>query len=183
MLLWTDLGRNSGEKWLNAYSKPPGLKVWRRDPVDAISGVVADRTALFAARLNLAASGGYAESFLTSWNQALNSKFLQSLPLNGRFLQVRKLAVSDAQDLAPEVLDERNKMGPKMVRLMAEVKADAQAEARSVDRLNQMESRVAQIAVDRVSIPSVAPPDLLEKNPLKLPEQTQWSHSPCWVMS
>ena len=171
--LGTDLGRNSGEKWLNAYSKPPGLKVWRRDPVDAMSGVVADRTALFAARLNLAASGGYAESFLTSWNQALNSKFLQSLPLNGRFLQVRKLAVSDAQDLAAEVLDERNKMGPKMVRLMAEVKADAQADARSVDRLNQMESRVAQIAVDRVSIPSVAPPDLLEKEPTsKLPEQT-----------
>ena len=101
--------------------------MWRRDPVDAISGVVADRTALFAARLNLAASGGYAESFLTSWNQALNSKFLQSLPLNGRFQC--KLAVSDAQDLAAEVLDERNKMGPKMVRLMAEVKADAQADA------------------------------------------------------
>ena len=83
--------------------------------------MVADRTALFVARLNLAASGGRR----TFHVNRTNSKFLQSLPLNGRFCS--KLAVSTLRiSLLKRWMNEQD--GTKMVRLMADVKADAQAD-------------------------------------------------------
>lgn len=171
--LGKQLGGTTSDKLLRAYCSDPSVAVWRRDPVDAIAGVVADRRAAQLARLNLAASAGYAESFLTTWNESLSSKFVQSLPLRGRLLQIRQLASMTDQQLTPEAVDLREKMGPKMARLMADVKVLAAADTPSLDSINQLESRATQLALDRSQIPQVSPPALSEKMPTQnLPEKT-----------
>lgn len=168
--LGKQLGATTGEKLLRRYCAQPSAAVWRRDPVDGVAGVIADRSVAHLARLNLAASGGYAESFLITWNEMLNNKFLQALPLQGRLLQVRHLAKLTDQELAPDALTQRKKMGPKMTRLMGEVNA---AVNNNLEQVNLMEARATQIALDRFEIPQVIPPVLSEKTPTKqLPEKT-----------
>ncbi|MDA9777346.1 hypothetical protein N9D38_02820 [Rubripirellula sp.] len=167
------LGGTTSEKLLREYCQKPGLSVWRRDPVDAIAGILADRRAAQLARLNLALSAGYAESFLTTWNETLNTNFLHTLPLHGRFLQVRHLASMNDQQLSADVLDQRQKMGPKMTRLIAEVNAAANDPTAGIERVNAMESRAAQMTIDRAQIPDVMPPVLSDKAPTQsLPDQT-----------
>lgn len=68
------------------------------------------------------------------------------------------------QQLTPEAVDLREKMGPKMARLMADVKVLAAADTPSLDSINQLESRATQLALDRSQIPQVSPPALSEKN-------------------
>ena len=171
--LGKQLGGTTSEKLLRAYCADPGVEVWRRDPVDAIAGVVADRRAAQLARLNLAASAGYAESFLTTWNESLSDKFVQALPLRGRLLQVRQLASMSNQQLTPDQLGLRTKMGPKMARLVADVQVMAAADKPSLETVNLLESRVTQITLERFEVPQVSPPALSEKLPTQsLPDKT-----------
>ena len=171
--LGKQLGATTSEKLLRIYCDQPRAAVWRRDPVNGVAGVVADRSLAQNARLKLAVSAGYAESFLTTWNETLNTKFLNSLPLSGRILQVRHLAKLEEQQMADDLLAQRKQMGPKMVRLMGEIRADAKADTNDLNRINQMEARATQIALDRFQVPQVIPPVLKEKDPTdQLPEQT-----------
>ena len=167
------LGGTSSEKLLREYCQDPGLTIWRRDPVDAIAGLLMDRTTAQIARMNLAVNSGFAESFLLTWNELLTSRFLRDLPLNGRILQVRRLAGVPDQQLTPSLIEQRQKMGPKMVRLLAEARALPKEAQPNLAAINLMESRATQLALERIEIPQVTPPRLLETTSTKtIPDKT-----------
>ena len=164
------LGANTSERLLKQYSDDPGIEVWRRDPVDAIAGLLADRSSLQLARLNLAASGGYAQSFLSTWNETVSSRFMRRLPLHGRLLQVRSLAGLADDELTPEILALRQKLGPKMARLTAKAQG---VDELDVTQADAMEAKASLIALERVVIPRVMPPSLNDKEPtITLPSRT-----------
>ncbi len=86
------LSGRSGEALLASFCRNPPIEVWRRDPVDAIAGVVADRSLVHAARVNLAASQGDGERMLVVADGMLANRFNSRLPLGGRLSQIRFLA-------------------------------------------------------------------------------------------
>lgn len=164
------VGANSGERWLKAYCDEPTIDVWRRDPVDALSGVIVDRSAAQAARVNLAATGGYAERFLQASDAMLAARFVDHQPIGGRIAQARAIARNDDQTIAPEIAAIRKAAGP----LMADLRAGAinQAEPNAI-AVETLEAKAVALALGRVALPQLAMPLLNDKLPVaSLPART-----------
>ncbi|MCH5377336.1 MAG: CHAT domain-containing protein [Planctomycetes bacterium] len=178
------LGANTSEQLLRAYCEDPPIDVWRRDPVDALAGVMVDRSVAQMARLNLAASGGYAEPFLLASDSLFRSRFLQRLPLAGRIAQIRALAGFEDGVLDPLAIEIRKQMGREMADLRAAAQAAggaAQAAggagqaAEGIDpaQAEMMEARACALALARFPLPQSVPPRLGEKAPVAgLPAKT-----------
>ena len=96
------LGGDSSDKMLAHYCEEPPAVLWRRDPVDALSSVMVNRTAAFAARLDLAASRSDGPSVLLRADEMLNYRFRSRLALGGRLLQARNFVRSSDQLLGPK---------------------------------------------------------------------------------
>lgn len=155
---------------LESYCQDAPLGAWRRDPVDAISGVIADRSALFTARVNLAASQGYSDKFLIAVDALMADRFNSQLPLGGRLSQIRVLSRTADADLDPDVIAMRDQSGPSIKQLRASVSAVPRPDLQQV---NDWESAACQIALGRSQLPQVMPPPLDLKRPIaKLPRRT-----------
>jgi hypothetical protein len=164
-----NFGGNTGDQLLRAYSADPPIDVWRRDPVDALAGVLIDRSAAYLARVQLAGSVGEADPLLVAGDAMLAARFQQRLPLGGRIAQVRALAGTDDSLLDPAVVELRNKLG----RDMSELRAAALAGGVDPAQNDALEAKACAIAVSRVALPRISPPVLDEKLPVaKLPART-----------
>ena len=88
------LGNATSDALLQVYCEEPPTSLWRRDAVDALTGVTLDRSVAHLARVNLAASSGYADKTLVAIDQMLAARFTQRLPLGGRITQLRALLIN-----------------------------------------------------------------------------------------
>jgi hypothetical protein len=164
------LGGNTSDKLLQAYCEDPPAQVWRRDPVDGLSGVLIDRAPAHAARVNLAAAAGYADKLLQAVDAMLAARFNQQLPLGGRISQVRALACGDERTLDPPLLEFREKAGRGMKDLRAAVQAMGEPNAIQAEAA---EAQACSIALGRLHLPQTAPRLLNEKLPIAtLPPRT-----------
>ncbi len=162
------LGGQSSDKMLEHYCDDPPDVLWRRDPVDALSSVMVNRSTAFAARLDLAAARNDGQSVLMRADDLLGYRFCSRLAMGGRLLQVRSFVRSDDQLLDPKVADLRNK-APQIVKdLRKAVLAPQQADADALRaRASSLEADVAAVALSRFNMPRTMPPPLNEKTDLK----------------
>ena len=166
-LIQQEIGKSMGAKASDAilasYGGDSPLAVWQRDPVDALSGLIADRSNLHAARIHIAAAGGYADQLLIASDALLSSRFNAALPLGGRLSQVRFLARADDAWLSPDQIKQRNTMGRWMTDLRASVGVPGQP---TPQQLAAQESAACVIGLSRTSLPNVIPPPLPETLPI-----------------
>jgi hypothetical protein len=166
----TSLGGNTSDKLLLEYCGDSPAELWRRDAVDALSGVMVDRSLAHAARINLAASAGYGDKVLQAADLMLAARFNQRLPLGGRIAQVRTIARTDENLLDKDVVDFRNKAGRGMKEVRAVAVAMGEPNAIQVESL---EAKACGVALSRMHLPQAMPPPLDEKLPVaKLPKRT-----------
>lgn len=166
----SSLGGRTGDALLAAYSSEPPIKIWRRDPVDALAACMADRSFLRIARVELAAAGGYTEPFVIACDKMLAGRFLDRLPLGGRIAHVRTLVSRDTDLLPEEVVALRNDGGQALKELIASVANGNHPTPSSVEA---MEARATALALDRIEFPEIAIPFLNTKKPVStLAERT-----------
>ena len=163
-----NLGGQSSDKLLEHYCDEPPDVLWRRDPVDALSSVMVNRTSAFAARLDLAAARSDGESVLMRADDLLDYRFCSRLPMGGRLLQVRSFVRSSDSLLDPKVAELRGK-APKIVKdLRKDVLAPAPADTKAIQmRAAKLEADTAAVALSRFNMPRTMPPPLNEKTDLK----------------
>lgn len=164
----------SADVLLALYADDPAIDVWRRDPVDAISGTIADRDSLRVARLRTAASRESAQDVLARIEDVQAGRVKQNFPLGGRVLTVHALSRMEDHVLPKKVVEFRN-AAPKALRdLRAAAKAAVDAAAGdgpslltkdAIARWNQMEADAWSIALDRIDLPKVIPHPLDDKVP------------------
>lgn len=166
----TSLGGATSDKMLKEYCDDPPADVWRRDAVDGLAAAMLDRSIAHAARINLAASQGYAEPLLKAADTMLAARFRQQLPLGGRIAQVRAIARADENLVDKSVIEFRDKAG----RGMKEVRTAALAMAEPDPLQAQMiEAKACAVALSRLHLPHAMPPLLDEKLPIaELPKRT-----------
>lgn len=176
------IGGMSGDELLASYADQPPIQWWRRDPVDAIAGCMADAMFLRIARAELAAANGSAESFLIATDHLLAARFLSKLPLGGRLAQVRALASRDESLLSDDALQLRKGGPPGLTELIAAIEAEQQAgppgaapapAAVTLAASQSMENSVTNLAIQRMVFPAIAIPNLESKKPQQaLPQRT-----------
>jgi len=155
------LGARTSEQWLAYFGDDPPQEVWRRDPVDALAMLMADRTMVYETRLQLAAARGDQGEVLMLADDVLRHRFMKHLQLHGRVAQVRTLAWQDDQHLAPQHLAFRNQAGQTMGQLrQAALTPVADSAEALLAQAAKLESMASQIALDRGVIPEVIPPPL-----------------------
>ena len=168
--LGTKVAGKTGDALLAAYSKEPPIKIWRRDPVDALAACMTDRSFLRAARVEIAASGGYTEPFLIACDDMLAGRFLDQLPIGGRLAQVRTLVSRDDDSLPEDVVAFRTDGGQALKKLLASVGKGVNPTPESTE---QMEASATALSLDRIEFPSIAIPSLDSVKPVsKLAERT-----------
>ena len=172
--LGKQLGGQSSDSLLQKYCEEPPLVTWRRDPVDALTSVISDRTRAFAARLQIAASANNGIDTLARTNDLLNHRFSRRLALGGRVTQVRSLVRSDEKLIGKEASNFRNN-GPQSIkdlRKAASANPPADKEQLLADA-NKMESQATAIALSRVKLPQTMLPTLNPKTSVsRLPPRT-----------
>lgn len=165
------LGRNlsgqSADSLLEKYSDPPGIEVWRRDPVDAIAGNLADRDSLRIARLRTAASRESAQDVLMRIEDIQAGRFQQQLSIGGRVFQARALAWTPDALLAKQDIEFRNTAAKPIrdLRAAATVALPADQNA-SQAKLLSMDAKAWTIALDRYDMPRVVPHRMDNKKPV-----------------
>ncbi|QEF97335.1 CHAT domain protein [Stieleria maiorica] len=170
------LGRNldgqSADVLLASYADDPAIDVWRRDPVDAIAGVVADRDLLRLARLRTAASRESGQDVLARIEDLQAGRIRSQLPLGGRVMQVRALARMPDELLEKKIVEFRNAADKPIRDLRTAAKADLDAKpAAGADPamvqagLDRLEANAWAIALDRTVLPVVMPHALDDKQP------------------
>ena len=162
-------GGRSADAILQSYTENPTASDWQRDPVDAMGMIMSDRSMLFQARAELAASGNYADALLVRVNEMLAYRFLHRLPLGGRICNLRVLSERPDEFLSSNALRQREEVGQPMVDLISmtgqQIPNDANVAA--------MESKVSQLALSRISVPPVALPEILKNGTIEgLPDRT-----------
>ncbi len=133
-----------------------------------------NRTAAYAARLDLAAARNDAQSVLLRADDLLGYRFRSRLLMGGRLLQARNFVRSSDQLLDPKVAELRDK-APKIVKdLRKAVLAPPPADADALRaRANSLEADVAAVALSRFNMPRTMPPPLNEKTDIKrIPKRT-----------
>ncbi len=169
-LIGNSLGAKTADEIVASYGGDSPLAAWQRDPVDALSGIIVDRSNLYTARINIAAAGGHSDKLLVASDALLANRFNSDLPLGGRLSQVRFLARADDAWLSPDTIVQRDKMGRWMADLRASVGAPGQP---NQQQLAAQESAACAIALSRTSLPNVTPPPLPDPLPIaKLPRGT-----------
>ena len=164
------VGNKTGDALLVSYCHDSPIQLWRRDPVDAIAGILVDRSALHVARVNLAASQGYGEAMLTATDAMLSDRFNSRLRLAGRLSTIRFLARSDDSLLENDAIKMRDAAGPLMQDLRALVAAMGPPTPPQIEIL---ESKASQLGLSRNVFPQVMPPRLKDKLPIaRLPKRT-----------
>ena len=170
------LGRNlkgqSADGLLEFYSKPPAIDVWRRDPVDAIAGTMADRTSLRLSRLRTAAARESGVDVFARIEDLQTGKIANQLAIGGRVLQSHAIARLPDELLDKQAVAFRN-VAPKVIRdFRSAVKAAAaERPVAGADpnlqsaKLNQLERAAWLIALDRHDLPTVMPRGLDERQP------------------
>lgn len=170
------LGRNlegaSVDGLLERYAGDPSIDVWRRDPVDAISGLIADRDSLRLARLRTAAGRESGQDVLARIEDLQAGRIRQQLELGGRVMQLRALSRLPDELLEKKVVEFRN-AAPQSVRdLRVAVKAaldDKPAvgadQALVQAKIKRLESTAWAIALDRQELPVVMPHPMDSKQP------------------
>ncbi|KAA5545317.1 CHAT domain-containing protein [Roseiconus nitratireducens] len=166
------LGRNlngqSADVMLARYVDDPTEDVWRRDPVDALAGWIADRDALRIARLRNAASRDSAQDVLMRVEDLQRGRLRQRTALGGRVLQVRALARLPDALLEGSTVEFRNKAAKPIRDLRTAATAPPPADpSAALAAAGQMESDAWAIALDRVAIPQTMPRPMDEKQPTK----------------
>ncbi len=132
--------------------------------------VMLDRSIAHAARVNLAASQGYAEPLLQAADAMLAARFQQRLPLGGRIAQVRTIARADDKLLDKNAIEFRNKAGRGMKEVRAAALAMAEPNALQAEAI---EAKACAVALSRLHLPQAMPPLLDEKLPIaELPKRT-----------
>ena len=163
-------GIRTGEQLLADYCRDSPIDAWRRDPVDALSGVIADRSVLHAARVNLAATQRYGDKLLIASDALLADRFNSQLPLGGRLTQIRFLSRVDDAALDPEAVLMRDQAGAPLKELRVAVSAMNRPDRQQIASL---ESQATRIGLDRAELPLVTPPPLKPKRPTAgLPPRT-----------
>lgn len=164
------LGGATSDALLKSYCDEPPIELWRRDAMDALTGVMLDRSLAHSARVNLAASSGYADKTLQAIDQMLAARFTQRLPLGGRVAQLRAIARGDESIVGKPVIEFRNKAPASVKELRAAAVAMADP---SLPQIESLEAKACAAALSRVTLPQVVPPTLDEKLPVAaLPERT-----------
>lgn len=170
------LGRNldgaSADVLLAKYADDPPIDVWRRDPVDAIAGLIANRDSIRLARLRTAATRESGQDVFARIEDIQSGRIRTQLPLGGRVMQVRALARLPDELLEKQLVDFRN-VAPLPIRdlrraakaaLDAIPAADADPGAEQ-SKLDRLESSAWAIALDRYDLPAVMPHRLDPKQP------------------
>lgn len=171
------LGRNlagqSADSLLEKYAAPPGIEVWRRDPVDAIAGNLADRDSLRLSRLRTAASRESAQDVLMRLEDLLAGRFQQQLALGGRVFQTRALAWLPDELLQKKTLEARNKAAKPIRDLRAATSAAIPLQLDVADaKLAGLETNAWSVALDRHDLPRVIPQPMDPKKPVaELPDE------------
>lgn len=169
--LGQSLGPRSGDAWLAGYIDEPTLDVWRRDPVDAIAGVIADKSAAQVARLRIAAAGTNPEVFLQQLDRALVDRFNGQLPMGGRVARARILAIADDDRYGPDAVEVRKAAGPALKQLRAA--AAANLDEPNAIAAEQMAAATTWLALSRVWLPERTLPMLADPSPLgRMPSST-----------
>jgi hypothetical protein len=165
----SQVGNQTGDQLLVSYSRDSPLELWQRDPLDALSAVLVDRSVLHDLRVNMAASQGSGEAFLLAADAALANRFEHRLELGGRLAQIRALARA-GQDALPLAIQGADAAGPRMQQLAA---AAAPGQPLDDQQIAAAESLVMSIALDRNVLPEFVPPRLNDKLPVAaLPPRT-----------
>ncbi len=172
----------SADELLAFYSGDPGIEEWRRDPVNAISGLIADRDALRVARLRTAASRESGNDVLLRIEDVQAGRVRQQFPLGGRVLDVKSLSRLDDQLLTKNAIEFRNAAAKPIRDLRAAAKAAIDAAAgdgaslltgQAAERWNRMEADAWSIALGRYAVPTTVPRPLNQKMPAEeLPDET-----------
>lgn len=164
------IGGATSDALLKAYCDEPPIELWRRDPVDALTGATLNRTPAHVARVTLAASSGYADRTLLAIDQMLAARFTGQLPIGGRITQLRSIARGTKDLLGQDIIDFRNQAPAPVKELRNAVVAAANP---NPDEIGVLESKACSAALSRVEIPRVFPPTLDEKLPVsRLPSGT-----------
>lgn len=174
MALGRTIEGQSADELLSLYAADPSIEVWRRDPVDAISGLIADRDSLRVARLRTAASRESANDVLLRIEEVQAGRVRMQFPLGGRVLTVKALSRMDDQVLPKKAIEYRN-AAPKRIRdLRAASKAASDAAVANggalltkdaAERWSRMEADAWSIALDRYKFPQLLPHPLDDKLP------------------
>ena len=168
------IGGQSSDKLLDAYCSGAPAVLWRRDPVDALTAVMLDRTVPHLARLEIAASGKRGLEVLARTDELLSHRFQRRLALGGRITQIRALARTPDRLLGKEALAFRNNAPKTIKALRAEVAGPPVGDkSELIARSARLESMATQIALSRVEIPSIMLPPLQPKTAVaSLPPRT-----------
>ncbi len=163
------LGGNRGEELLEYYLKDPPPAVWRRDPVDAMARVVADRSAVESAWVGKALQRTDGEEVIRRVNHVLGSRFLRQLPLAGRLVQLRRLASAEEEGL-PEAAKTFVNKPPREFPPLRQAVAQPDPEdpsARSSKAIG-LEAITWHVALGRNDIPRTMPPALPDRDVAEL---------------
>lgn len=172
LALGKSLDGTSADVLLERYADDPTIDVWRRDPVDAIAGVIADRDSLRLSRLRTAASRESGQDVLAMIEDLQAGRIRNGLPLGGRVLQVRALSRLPDELLEKKIVEFRNAADKPIRDLRTAAKAALGAvpaagapPALVSAEINRLETAAWAIALDRYEIPVVMPHPLDEKQP------------------
>ncbi|QDT09070.1 hypothetical protein [Planctomycetes bacterium K23_9] len=168
------LGGESSDRLLEKYCHNPPIELWRRDPVDALSSMMIDRTLPNTARLEIAAAGKMGPEVLARMDDLLRHRFERRLALGGRLTQVRSLARGDDATIGKEAASFRNKATGGIKTLRAAVLAPPPAGVDGVMlAARQMESLATQVALSRINLPDTMLPPLQYKTAIaRIPRDT-----------
>lgn len=169
LALGQKIDAGSADVLLSRYADDPTIDVWRRDPVDAIAGLIADRDALRLARLRTAASRESGQDVLARIEDIQAGRVRMQLPLGGRVLQVRALSRLPDELMEKKMVEFRN-AAPKPLRDLRTAtdagKAPADADPSLVMvKAARLEAQAWSIALDRHDLPNVMPHALDSKQP------------------
>lgn len=154
MRVGSNLGGTTSDKLIEQYLQPAPAHLWRRDPVDALSTQIADKSSLESAWINLATLQSDGKELMRRTDFVLESRFNRSLPLGGRLAQVRLLTSTSKELWSPELKGILTKPPQSIIdfRTAAAAAPPADAAAKST-QATQLESLASQIALQRISLP------------------------------
>ena len=158
------LGGESSDSLLAAYAGQPPAELWRRDPVDALSSIMSDRSVQHLARLQIAVAGRNAPEILARTDDLIANRFHSRLALGGRLTEIRALVRMDDDLLPKDLAKLRNDAPASIKNLRAQVKAPIPAnKSELAGRAERLESLATQIALDRFQLPRTMLPPLEKK--------------------
>lgn len=159
----------SADALLAQFAGDPTIDVWRRDPVDAIAGTIADKDMLRVERLRTAAGRESGQDLLARIEDVQTGRIQSQLPLAGRVLQIRALSHLPDELLPKTIADLRNVAPESMRKLRTQItafqtKPPADPSGTEV-KIKSLEFDAWALAFDRQEVPRVMPHPIDAKQP------------------